>query len=259
MENTVSVQPTNTGGMDGKTVLIVVLVVIILLFTSLGSFTNDFIAELLYSTGTVLGITGDAVKTTATTGLDIANGAVHNGSDLLIKASEEKGHEVSEDEKKFEDEHGASEEGGDVEVEPDNTTNPIQNPISSAKTNWCLVGEYQGKRGCIAISEADKCISGQIYPSQHACLNPNFSHNVLPNMTTPLGVPPRVDLSALPNTQHGIDYDHQLYAEYQIVNAPGNIVHRGYINNSPGMNAPLYAAPPAYAAAEYSVERGPDN
>jgi hypothetical protein len=84
------------------------------------------------------------------------------------------------------------------EPEPDTTTNPIQKPITSSKSNWCLVGEYQGRRGCIEIGENDKCMSGQIFPSQYTCLNPNFSQNVLPNMTTPMGIPPRMDLNQLP-------------------------------------------------------------
>jgi hypothetical protein len=84
------------------------------------------------------------------------------------------------------------------EPEPDTTTNPIQKPIASGKSNLCLVGEYQGRRGCVEIGENEKCMSGQIFPSQYTCLNPNFSQNVLPNMTTPMGVPPRMDLNQLP-------------------------------------------------------------
>jgi hypothetical protein len=228
MENTVSVEPTNTGGMDWKTILIIILTIIVLLFTSLGSFTNEFISGVLYSTGTILGDTSTIVKNTTETGLDIADGAIQNGSDLLIKASENTGYNVDRkvnlNDKVYlnnKDRNHNSEE-----PKPDNTTNPIQNPIASTKSNWCLVGEYQGKRGCIAISQADKCMSGQIFPTQYACLNPNFSQNVLPNMTTPLGIPPRVDLSALPNNNPS--YDQQLYAEKQITNVPGN---NGPVNN----------------------------
>lgn len=55
---------------------------------------------------------------------------------------------------------------------PDNSVDPIQKPISSGKTNWCLVGEYEGKRGCIEVNDNSKCMSGQVFPSQKMCINP---------------------------------------------------------------------------------------
>ena len=57
----------------------------------------------------------------------------------------------------------------------DNSENPIQKPISSGKSGWCLVGEYANKRGCIEVSETDKCMSGQVFPNQKMCLNPNIT------------------------------------------------------------------------------------
>jgi len=214
--NTASV--SNMPSLDWKTITIIILIIIILLFTSLGAFTSEFISNVLYSTGWFIGKTSDIVAKGSETGIDIANGAIHNGSDLLIKASKNHGDgkplTIGGPNNINMDNHS------DKEPQPDTTTNPIQNPITSGKSNWCLVGEYQGKRGCIAISDSDKCMSGQIFPSQQACLNPTFTQNVLPNMTTPMGIPPRIDLTALPNTHP--TYDQQQYAEYQIKNVPQN-------------------------------------
>lgn len=176
---------------DNKNIIIIVLVVIILLFTSLGAFASEFVSEILYSTGWFIGKTSDVVAKTGETSLDIANDAIHHGSDLMIKASKKSS------EKQEDPSSGKSTVKLD-EPEPDTTTNPIQKPITSGKSNWCLVGEYQGRRGCVEIGENDKCMSGQIFPSQYTCLNPNFSQNVLPNMTTPMGIPPRIDLNQLP-------------------------------------------------------------
>jgi hypothetical protein len=53
---------------------------------------------------------------------------------------------------------------------PDNTTNPIQKPITANKNGWCFVGEYEGKRGCIKVGDQDKCMSGQVYPNEQKCL-----------------------------------------------------------------------------------------
>lgn len=172
-----------------KNLIIVVLILVILLFTSLGTFASEFASEVLYSTGWFIGKTSDVVANTGETTLDIANDAIHHGSDLMIKASHKEGSDKPASVNKSEK---------TTEPKPDTTTNPIQKPIASGKSNWCLVGEYQGRRGCIEVGENDKCMSGQVFPSQYTCLNPNFSQNVLPNMATPIGIPPRIDLNQLP-------------------------------------------------------------
>ena len=42
---------------------------------------------------------------------------------------------------------------------------------------YCLVGEYHNKRGCIEVADGDKCMSGQVFPSQQLCLNPTLTQN----------------------------------------------------------------------------------
>lgn len=227
MENTTTINTdtTQVERVDWKIALIVFLVCIILLFTSLGTFASEFVSDFLYSTGWFIGKSSDIISTGAETSIDIANGAVHNGSELLIKASQ-RGNNTSpiiiggpnQEYNKKPEEKQKEPEYKQKEPEPDKTENPIQKSIGSGKSNWCLVGEYQGKRGCIQISDSDKCMSGQIFPSQQACLNPTFSQNVLPNMTTPMGIPPRIDLTALPNSTPS--YDQLQYAENQIKNVP---------------------------------------
>jgi hypothetical protein len=62
----------------------------------------------------------------------------------------------------------------------DTTENPVQNPISSNKSQWCLIGEYQQRNGCIEVDDMNKCMSGQVFPSQQMCLNPNATQNIVP-------------------------------------------------------------------------------
>jgi hypothetical protein len=57
-------------------------------------------------------------------------------------------------------------------VQPDTSDGILQKPIASGKNNWCLIGEYQKKRGCISVLEDDICMSGQLFPSKEMCLNP---------------------------------------------------------------------------------------
>lgn len=59
------------------------------------------------------------------------------------------------------------------QVKKDNSSNAIQNPISNKKlsSKWCLVGEYEGKRGCIEVDNDDICISEKIYNNLGECIN----------------------------------------------------------------------------------------
>jgi len=73
---------------------------------------------------------------------------------------------------------------------PTESVSKIQNPISSNKISWCFTGEYQGKRGCVDVSDQSKCLSGQVFPSQQACLattsssNPLISNPIVPTMSS---------------------------------------------------------------------------
>ena len=44
----------------------------------------------------------------------------------------------------------------------------------SGKSGWCFVGEDRGFRSCALVNEDDKCMSGDIFPSQELCINPNL-------------------------------------------------------------------------------------
>jgi len=130
-------------------------------------FTNTFgplISQILkmfgYTAGNIINKSADVAADAAKIGIDIAEGTVHDVGNLLIPQNGS----------------GGSEQDGPMQ---DNTESPIQNSIASNKMNWCLVGDYEGKRGCVSITDADKCLSGQMYPSQQICINPNFSPNLI--------------------------------------------------------------------------------
>jgi hypothetical protein len=124
-----------------------------------------------YTTGTLLNTTSDVVTSTAKTGIEIAGGTVKDVGNILIDASDEN---VSTAAKTSLDKALTS--GGIsttyTQPKPDTSENPIQKPISSGKVSWCLVGEYKNKRGCIEVTEQDKCLSGQLFPDKNACLAP---------------------------------------------------------------------------------------
>jgi hypothetical protein len=42
------------------------------------------------------------------------------------------------------------------------------------KSGWCYIGEDRGFRTCAEVGVNDKCMSGDIFPSQEICVNPNL-------------------------------------------------------------------------------------
>jgi hypothetical protein len=45
---------------------------------------------------------------------------------------------------------------------------------SAGKSGWCFIGDDRGNRSCAMVNEDDKCMSGDIFPSQELCINPNL-------------------------------------------------------------------------------------
>jgi hypothetical protein len=45
---------------------------------------------------------------------------------------------------------------------------------SAGKSGWCFIGEDRGFRTCAQVGVNDQCMSGDIFPSQDICMNPNL-------------------------------------------------------------------------------------
>lgn len=59
-----------------------------------------------------------------------------------------------------------------LDYEADDATSNIQS--GSSKSGWCYIGEDRGFRSCIEVNKSDNCMSGDIFPSQQICVNPNL-------------------------------------------------------------------------------------
>lgn len=115
------------------------------------------------SKGTKLGV--DVAAGTLTTGINVLQGtldgnAVRNnidsGTKTLGKALENAERNINR------------------EIVPDG---PIdRKPSSKIEGNlgFCYIGEYKGFRSCASITESDKCLSGDIFPTRDICINPNL-------------------------------------------------------------------------------------
>lgn len=142
-----------------------------------------------WSTGSIINVSTDIVSDTARAGIDVAEGSIQSVGNLLQTAS--KGGmsiDLSENQKLLNDgvrgssqtaqqqpsqQQPSQQQPISSEVKKDQSSNSIQNPISNKKasTKWCLVGEYQGKRGCIEVNHDDICASEKIYNNLGECIN----------------------------------------------------------------------------------------
>lgn len=195
---TLNVSSANDGITISKSFLITVLIVLLILsvlginiltifgnifqivgniFQAIVNIFRPIIIQILslfgYTTGAVINTTADVVSETAKTGIDIASGSIQSVGNILKDSS--KNAVDPNTKKQFDNALNISNIKGSV-PELDASNSNIQTPIG--KTQWCLAGEFKGRRGCVEIDEETKCMSGQIFPSQHQCLNPNLTNNM---------------------------------------------------------------------------------
>jgi hypothetical protein len=181
------INSSSTGGIDNRTIIIVLLILLSLSFlginllTILGdlmktivSILGPLVSQILsifgYTTGSILNKTADVVGDVAKTGVDIAEGSLQSVGTILKDAS--RTHVDSRATNSLDNVLNVNSTVPAGQPAPTPGENPIQKPISSGKSGWCLVGEYEGKRGCISVNDYDKCLSGQVYPTEDQCRLP---------------------------------------------------------------------------------------
>lgn len=193
LKNENKMMTTNNDFFSGKNLVIVILTGLLVLsflginlLIILGDFMQviiniftPLISQILsvfgYTTGTILDKTEDVASAFAKTGIDIAGGTVDSLADLLKRGSEKNVDPAAKNQ--LDTTLNTKNDlnlGQFIRNEPkaDISETPIQKPITSDKSKWCLVGEYQGKRGCVEVNDASKCLSGQVFPNLQMCLNP---------------------------------------------------------------------------------------
>lgn len=120
----------------------------------------------------VVGTTADAVNTGLTTIQEItpnkANSSIstipvsqQNPADIMTQNTLNKALNSSQ-----------SKQPNNNDYEADDASSNIQSGVP--KPGWCYVGEDRGFRTCAQVGVNDKCMSGDIFPSQELCINPNL-------------------------------------------------------------------------------------
>jgi len=57
---------------------------------------------------------------------------------------------------------------------PDDAGSSTQASKAKSKAGFCYIGEDRGFRSCIKVGEGEKCMSGDIFPTQDLCINPRL-------------------------------------------------------------------------------------
>lgn len=64
---------------------------------------------------------------------------------------------------------------GDQDYQALETSSSVHSSSSkSGRAGWCYIGEDRGYRTCAEVGVNDTCMSGDIFPSQEICINPNL-------------------------------------------------------------------------------------
>ena len=56
-------------------------------------------------------------------------------------------------------------------IVPDDSYSSIQ---TGGKSGWCYIGEERGTRSCVQVGVNDECMSGDVFPTNDVCVNPNL-------------------------------------------------------------------------------------
>lgn len=154
-------------------ILIFLLVLSLLgfnIYAYLAKGTMTFLEFFQYTIYRIFGLFSQTVSVStegAAASLEVADVGLEN----IKKSVELPGDEV-------EGEKELLQEKEDYEVNPltnkRETGEDYEASEATSKVGWCFVGEDRGYRSCAEVGEADKCMSGDIFPSKEICVNPSL-------------------------------------------------------------------------------------
>ena len=143
------------------------------LLETLSSIFMPLIRQILsllgFSSGTILNQTAELASDTAKFTIDVAEGTVQSVGTLLKKASV--GGLTDDMKKTF---------SANFNVPASQATSSIQTNPSSKKSGFCYIGDFQGHRGCVELSDSQECLSKQVFATKEMCINPTQTQNLPP-------------------------------------------------------------------------------
>ena len=107
---------------------------------------------------------------------DTTKGVVSSGKDVIVSSVDSVEDAIEQDDNEYEDLKKDLKNRNKTynSPVPDEQSSAIQKNKSSEKAGYCLVGKDRGIRSCMKVESSDVCMSGEIFPSRHLCINPNL-------------------------------------------------------------------------------------
>lgn len=147
------------------------------LFDFFGYSSGDAVKQTVKTTtkGTnvIVDSTADVIKSSAKLTEDIVDDTIPTRSENQ-KNSNKFAQDKLNKRPKVEDNVKASNEDDDKILTIDSLS-----AKSSDTIGYCYIGEDRGYRTCIDITDSNLCMSGEIFPSQDVCVNPNIRQDNL--------------------------------------------------------------------------------
>jgi len=175
--------PGADAGWSAGTITTIVLILVVLALLGLNIFTylakgTDLLSTLLGDTAArVPGAIGDTLEMSArgtTLGLDVTGGAIQDAGNILGKELNIHSRLGESRNRAFKDAVDRRQMDGIdryPSYKPDKEDNGVQRPH---KPGWCYIGTDRGYRSCIKVSDSDKCMSGEIFPTKDICISPSL-------------------------------------------------------------------------------------
>jgi hypothetical protein len=97
--------------------------------------------------------------------VNVTAGAIDSGVNVLEQQLEKNGRTAADSR--------ASASASDPT--PDMVGNVTQSGgTGTGKSGYCYIGEDRGFRSCVKVGQMDQCMSGDIFPTEAICINPNL-------------------------------------------------------------------------------------
>jgi hypothetical protein len=156
---------------------IVIFLIIFYLIINLGNIKELIINTLTSTFNTILTFFGITIAESVKTAKDVGTIGLTASSNIVNTTIDHAEHIVDNTSSNIHSNINKENKHNTIltdEPIPDNDGSLIQSNNSSKKSGWCFVGQQNGFRSCVKITDADKCMSGNIFPSRDICINPTL-------------------------------------------------------------------------------------
>lgn len=198
-ETTTTTSSTTSSGFLGLSLLSWLVIILILAFLGFNIFAylakgtdiiSNFLAPLLQAVfGTTFGLASETIDVAAEGGKAVVSGTATgvnagltglqditpnkaSGSVSSKALDDDEDEEVKEAKNSLKNALNSKKKRSEDEGEYE--PHEASSSVNTSKAGWCFIGEDRGNRTCSKVGENDKCMSGDIFPSQELCINPNL-------------------------------------------------------------------------------------